>query len=127
MAGGATTVALVAESSRRACCSLGAAYLSAAQIEQAAGAIRERTDRPYAINLFASVPDQPYRATARLLALMARYHAQLGLDAPAMPGPQADPLATQIEAVLRARRRCSALPSAASRRTCWRGAANWAS
>ena len=34
---------------------------------------------------------------------MARYHAQLGLDAPAMPGPQADPLATQIEAVLRAR------------------------
>ena len=28
---------------------------------------------------------------------------QLGLDAPAMPGPQADPLATQIEAVLRAR------------------------
>ena len=83
--------------------SLGAAYLSAAQIEQAAGAIRERTDRPYAINLFASVPDQPYRGDARLLALMARYHAQLGLDAPAMPGPQADPLATQIEAVLRAR------------------------
>ena len=104
MAGGATTVALVAESSRAGVLgSLGAAYLSAAQIEQAAGAIRERTDRPYAINLFASVPDQPYRATARLLALMARYHAQLGLDAPAMPGPQADPLATQIEAVLRAR------------------------
>ena len=110
MAGGATTVALVAESSRAGVLgSLGAAYLSAAQIEQAAGAIRERTDRPYAINLFASVPDQPYRGDgARLLALMARYHAQLGLDAPAMPGPQADPLATQIEAVLRARRRCSA-------------------
>ena len=50
------------------------------------------------------MPDQPYRGDgARLLALMARYHAQLGLDAPAMPGPQADPLATQIEAVLRAR------------------------
>ena len=105
MAGRATTVALVAESSRAGVLgSLGAAYLSAAQIEQAAGAIRERTDRPYAINLFASVPDQPYRGDgARLLALMARYHAQLGLDAPAMPGPQADPLATQIEAVLRAR------------------------
>lgn len=105
MVGGATTVALVAESSRAGVLgSLGAAYLSAAQIEQAAGAIRERTDRPYAINLFASVPDQPYRGDgARLLALMARYHAQLGLDAPAMPGPQADPLATQIEAVLRAR------------------------
>ena len=105
MAGGATTVALVAESSRAGVLgSLGAAYLSAAQIEQAAGAIRERTDRPYAINLFASVPDQPYLGDgARLLALMARYHEQLGLDAPAMPGPQADPLATQIEAVLRAR------------------------
>ena len=129
MAGGATTVALVAESSRAGVLgSLGAAYLSAAQIEQAAGAIRERTDRPYAINLFASVPDQPYRGDgARLLALMARYHAQLGLDAPAMPARRPIRWRRRSKPCCARGRRCSALPSAASRRTCWRGAANWAS
>ena len=123
-------MALVAESSRAGVLgSLGAAYLSAAQIEQAAGAIRERTDRPYAINLFASVPDQPYRGDgARLLALMARYHAQLGLDAPAMPGPQADPLATQIEAVLRARPAVFSFTfGRIAPEVLARGAASWAS
>ena len=105
MAGGATTVELVsAASAAGALGSLGAAYMTPAQIEAAAQAIRARTPRPFAINLFASVPEQPMRGdAARMLALMARYHQQLGLDAPAAPEPQPDPLAEQIQAVLRAR------------------------
>jgi len=105
MAGGATTVELVSEASKAgALGSLGAAYMSPEQIEAAAQAIRARTQRPFAINLFASVPQEAMRGDpARMLALMARYHQQLGLPAPAEPGLQADPLDGQIEAILRAR------------------------
>ncbi|SEI62992.1 nitronate monooxygenase family protein [Achromobacter sp. NFACC18-2] len=105
MAGGATTVELVSEASKAgALGSLGAAYLSGEQIEAAASAIRARTDRPFAINLFAPVPQEAATGDgARMLALMARYHAQLGLPAPQAPGPQADLLPEQLEATLRAR------------------------
>ncbi|WP_279636175.1 NAD(P)H-dependent flavin oxidoreductase [Achromobacter aegrifaciens] len=59
---------------------------------------------PFAINLFASVPEEPMRGDAsRMLALMARYHQQLGLPAPAAPGPQAAPLPLQFAAILRVR------------------------
>ena len=83
MAGGATTVELVSEASKAGVLgSLGAAYMSPGQIETAAADIRARTPRPFAINLFASVPDQPMQGdTGRMLALMARYHEQLGLPA----------------------------------------------
>jgi len=105
MAGGATTVDMVAEASKAgALGSLGGAYMTPEQIEAAAEAIRARTDRPFAINLFASVPHEPMQGDAsRMLALMARYHEQLGLSAPEAPGPQADPLPGQLEAVLRIR------------------------
>jgi nitronate monooxygenase len=105
MAGGATTVELVSEASKAGVLgSLGAAYMSPEQIEAAARDIRARTPLPFAINLFASVPEEPMRGDAsRMLALMARYHQQLGLPAPAAPGPQADPLPLQIEAILRVR------------------------
>jgi len=105
MAGGATTVDMVAEASKAgALGSLGGAYMTPEQIEAAAEAIRARTDRPFAINLFASVPHEPMQGDAsRMLALMARYHEQLGLPAPEAPGPQADPLPGQLEAVLRIR------------------------
>lgn len=105
MAGGATTVELVSEASKAGVLgSLGAAYMSPEQIEAAARDIRARTPLPFAINLFASVPDEPMRGDARrMLALMARYHQRLGLPAPAAPGPQADPLPQQIEAILRVR------------------------
>ena len=87
MAGGATTVELVSEASKAGVLgSLGAAYLTPEQIETTAAAIRERTDRPFGINLFAAVPEQPFKGDAsRMLALLARYHAQLGLPAPVPP------------------------------------------
>ncbi|MNJ97839.1 Nitronate monooxygenase [compost metagenome] len=105
MAGGATTVELVSEASKAGILgSLGAAYMTPEQIEEAAVAIRARTALPFAINLFASVSAEPMQGdTDRMLALMARYHQQLGLPAPAAPGPQADPLPGQLEAVLRVR------------------------
>ncbi|WP_313697037.1 nitronate monooxygenase [Achromobacter sp.] len=105
MAGGATTVDMVAEASKAgALGSLGGAYMTPEQIEAAAEGIRARTDRPFAINLFASVTQEPMQGDAsRMLALMARYHEQLGLPAPEAPGPQADPLPGQLEAVLRIR------------------------
>ncbi|SSW71629.1 NAD(P)H-dependent flavin oxidoreductase [Achromobacter agilis] len=105
MAGGATTVELVSEASKAGTLgSLGAAYMSPEQIAAAAQAIRARTERPFAINLFASVPEEAIRGDAsRMLALMARYHQQLGLPAPAEPAPQPDPLKGQIEAILLAR------------------------
>ncbi|WP_333903846.1 nitronate monooxygenase [Achromobacter insolitus] len=105
MAGGATTVELVSEASKAGVLgSLGAAYMSPEQIETAARDIRARTPLPFAINLFASVPQEPVRGdTDRMLALMARYHQQLGLTPPTAPDPQADPLPEQIEAILRVR------------------------
>lgn len=105
MAGGATTVELVSEASKAGGLgSLGAAYMSPEQIEAAVTAIRQRTDRPFAINLFATVPEAAFTGDARrMLALLARYHAQLGLPPPVAPGPQPDPLPGQIEAVLRLR------------------------
>jgi len=105
MAGGATTVDMVAEASKAgALGSLGGAYMTPEQIEAAAEGVRARTDRPFAINLFASVPPEPMQGDAsRMLALMARYHEQLGLPAPEAPGPHADPLPGQLEAVLRIR------------------------
>ncbi|CAB3880298.1 Nitronate monooxygenase [Achromobacter animicus] len=105
MAGGATTVDMVAEASKAgALGSLGGAYMTPEQIEAAAEGVRARTDRPFAINLFASVSPEPMQGDAsRMLALMARYHEQLGLPAPEAPGPQADPLPRQLEAVLRIR------------------------
>lgn len=105
MAGGATTVELVSEASKAGGLgSLGAAYMSPEQIEAAVTAIRQRTDRPFAINLFATVPEAAFTGDARrMLALLARYHTQLGLPPPVAPGPQPDPLPGQIEAVLRLR------------------------
>lgn len=105
MAGGATTVELVSEASKAGVLgSLGAAYMTAEQIEAAGKAIRAITDRPFAINLFASVPQESARGDGgRMLALMARYHQQLGLPEPEAPGPQADPLPAQIEAILQLR------------------------
>lgn len=105
MAGGATTVQLVAAAAQAgALGSVGAAYLTPAQIIATAAAIRAHTGNPFAINLFAPVAALPMTGDAqRMLALMARHCAALGLEAPVMPEPQAEPFADQIEAVLQVR------------------------
>lgn len=105
MAGGATTADLVAAASEAgALGSLGAAYLTPAQITQAAAEVRARTGRPFAINLFAAVPATLSGGdTARMVELVAHHCEALGIEPPAVPTAPADTLPGQIDAVLRAR------------------------
>ena len=87
MAGGAGSPALVAAvSNAGGLGSFGAAYLTPQQILDAAKDIRARTDKPFALNLFAGgyEPDRVVDA-GPMLAQVAKAHERLGL-APALPG-----------------------------------------
>jgi len=110
MAGGVDTPALVAEvGNAGALGSLGASYLSAAQIDEAVAAVRRRSSAPFAINLFVggrqTAPDPD--GVARVQPLLRQFRAELGLG----PGeettsaPPSDLLGAQFEAILRARPR----------------------
>ncbi len=87
LAGGGDTPPLVA-----AVCetggigSVGAAYLTPAQIADTSRAVRSRTNRPFGINLFAPLPapDAPANMQSAL-ARVAPYHAELGLPPPSVP------------------------------------------
>jgi len=102
MAGGATTVELVA-----AVCEAGAlgflagAYLTAPDITAMAQALRERTARPFGINLFAPlpIPEAPPDSHPAL-ELVARSYAELGLSAPTPPPVVADPFNDLFAAAL---------------------------
>jgi nitronate monooxygenase len=105
MGGGASTPALVATVSEAgALGSLAAGYLSADQIAQAVDQIRERTGKPFGINLLVPGPTPPsLDGTDEMLALLAPYHAELGIEPPAVPAAFAEPFVAQVEAVLAAR------------------------
>ena len=80
---------------------IGAAYLAPAQIAALARAVRERTIRPFGINLFAplpapALPDDP----APALAALAPYHAELGLPPPTLPARAAENFSEQLAAAL---------------------------
>jgi len=102
MAGGATTVDLVA-----AVCGagalgfIGAAYLTPPQIAEVSRALRARTARPFGINLFAPLPapETPRDATPAL-ERVAPYHAELGLPPPTLPASTGDPFREQLAAAL---------------------------
>jgi nitronate monooxygenase len=112
--GGADTPALTA-----AVCnsgglgSLAAAYLTPDQISKAIARVRELTDKPFNVNLFAA--GYAYGASAPadsgpsladgapMLALLAEIHQALELPAPSLPAPPADPFNDQLEAILDAR------------------------
>jgi len=86
MSGGATTVDLVAESSKAgALGSLGAAYMTPSQIVDAARAIKERTNRPFMINIFAPLPEPGTFDAAPMLRRMGGFHKELGLPVPELP------------------------------------------
>jgi nitronate monooxygenase len=101
MAGGPDTPALAAAvSDAGGLGSLGCAYLTPAQIEAAAAEIRERTSKPFALNLFAigTAPADP-SAEPRVDAILGPWNAELGVTtrAPAT----APSFEAQLEAVLR--------------------------
>jgi nitronate monooxygenase len=65
---------------------IGAAYLTPAQILEAARAVRARTTRPFGINLFAPSPAPEMPTNPRpAIARVARFYTELGLPEPAPP------------------------------------------
>lgn len=106
MAGGVGTPALAAAVSEAGGLgSLGAAYLSPAQITQAVADTRNRTARPFAVNLFAPGPLPAPTGTqvAAAAAELAPFHAALGLGRPALPTPLQEEFGAQFAALLAAR------------------------
>lgn len=101
MAGGGDTPALVsAVSEAGGLGSIGAAYLSPRQILEAAAAVRARTARPFAINLFAPLPAAAPGDGARALARVAPFYAELGLPAPSLPASAPSAFPEQLAAAL---------------------------
>jgi nitronate monooxygenase len=102
MAGGGDTPKLVAAACEAgALGSIGATYLTPPQITEAARAVRERTNRPFGINLFApqsapAVPDDPQPALDRV----APFFAELGLPAPALPQAAGDTFERNLSVAL---------------------------
>jgi nitronate monooxygenase len=104
MAGGPTTPALVAASSNAgALGSLGAAYLSPDKIQSAIDEVRAQTSKPFAINLFAPMPEIKLKAVQIQEALDATrgYREALGLASPKLTPPFHPDFDQQFEVVLR--------------------------
>ncbi len=102
MAGGATTVELVAAVCEAGALGfIGAAILPPPQIIEVSRELRARTSRPFGINLFASLPgpDEP-RDAGPALKLLSPFHAELGLPPPTVPVLADDPFNEQLAAVL---------------------------
>jgi nitronate monooxygenase len=101
LAGGPSTPALTAAvSNAGGLGSLGCAYLSPDEIRAAIAETRRLTDRPFAVNLFAGGATEGADDPRPMLELLARWHAELGIDPPELPPPPADRFAAQVEAVL---------------------------
>jgi nitronate monooxygenase len=102
LAGGGDTPALVAAVCNAGALGfIGAAYLSPAQIREAARDVQARTTKPFGINLFA--PAKPTEAPtdpAPALQKVAPFFAEIGLPPPSMPASAADPFEGQLAAAL---------------------------
>lgn len=88
--------------------SFGVHHLGAAAIGETAAAIRARTSKPFALNLWIPLrdsddPQLSDAAWARGVQLLQPYLAELGLPMPQRPARFWPPYAEQIEAVLQAR------------------------
>jgi nitronate monooxygenase len=106
MAGGPSSVELVAAcSAAGALGSMGAAYSNPAAIVQFADAVKQRTDRSFAINLFipTSVPPIDRDQIDRAIAVTSHYRAELGLSTPDVAPPFEEDFDAQFEAVLKAK------------------------
>lgn len=101
MAGANTPELVAAVSNAGGLGMYGAAYLSPDQITEVVTTIRALTDRPFGLNLFAGGRDTDQGGDPeRILAILGRYHEELGLAPPLVPGYLPDPFGAQLEAVL---------------------------
>lgn len=105
MAGGATTPALVAAVSEAGGLgSLGAGYTSPDVLREEISAIRKRTDRPFAVNLFVPEEFEVNRGQVEHAnELMRPYREDLGVRAPADVSSYAPPFEEQLAVVLEER------------------------
>jgi nitronate monooxygenase len=104
MAGGSTTPELVAAvANAGALGSYAAAYARPADIATAIGAIRELTDRPFAVNVFAPVVSEEPGDARAMLEVMTRLYAELGLAPPSLPARPPMALDEQIAVLLETR------------------------
>ena len=100
MAGGGDTPALVAAVCNAGACGfIGAAYLSPQQIRAAAHAVRERSARPFGINLFAPTAATPVSDIDAARARLSPYYAEFGLAVPEYVAAP-DRFDAQLEAAL---------------------------
>jgi nitronate monooxygenase len=80
---------------------IGAAYLTPPQIIEASRTVRERTARPFGINLFAPLlAPEVVRDPGPALEGVAPFYAELGLPPPTLPAPTGDPFSEQLAAAL---------------------------
>ncbi len=106
MAGGPSSVELVAAcSAAGALGSVGAAYSNPAAITQFADAVRQRTDGPFAINLFipSAVPQIDRDEVDRAIDATSKYRSELDLSEPNVAPPFEEDFDSQFEAVLKAK------------------------
>jgi nitronate monooxygenase len=102
MGGGPSTPELVAAvSNAGGLGSLGAAYLTPDGITDSIRRIKELTDKPFNVNLFAggwelSAPPNP----KPMLDVLAEIHTELKLPPPVLPTLPPDPFSAQLEALL---------------------------
>jgi nitronate monooxygenase len=101
LAGGGDTPELVAAVSEAGGIGfIGAAYLTPAQIREAAAAVRSKTSRPFGINLFAPLLTPKVPDAVAAIAHAAPFFAELGLAEPTAPQPTPSPYPEQFAAVL---------------------------
>ncbi|OJT22464.1 nitronate monooxygenase [Archangium sp. Cb G35] len=100
MAGVTTAELVAAVSNAGGLGSIGAPYMKPADIVQLARRVRELTDRPYQINLFAPQPAPARTDPGRMLAELTRYHQELGLEPPKPPTSPFPPFEEQVDAVV---------------------------
>jgi nitronate monooxygenase len=106
MAGGAGTPELVAAvSNAGGLGSLGAAYLSPAEMKNAIRRVRTLTQRPFAVNLFAPAPEPALndRQIAAAVAATKHYRDELGIPDPEIRPPFCPKFEEQFSVVLEER------------------------
>jgi nitronate monooxygenase len=106
MAGGPNTAELVSEVSRAGGLgSIAGAYFSPEEISEQIAKVRATVSAPFAVNLFAPVPIEPYPPAVASAAavILDGFRAELGLPLGTPPPPVGDRFHAQLEAVLRGR------------------------
>ena len=103
MAGGPNTPEMVAAvSNAGGLGSLGAEYLSPAQIEKDITRIRQLTQRPFAVNLFSPDADQPLAGDfAAVAAFLRPIHERLGIAPPEPPKSPGENFEEQLDVLIR--------------------------